>query len=163
MRSDLNLQPRPKKFPLVVSAQHTHTWTHLWGTFLSEVETHKASGMFSGQYLFYHAQSWWNHTETFLWLKSLTNMLKTKTDLGSFLEKALLIFTLCSGQNIKLTLGESSLLANTKVLKERSFCCWKRGTRVWQTLRVKSLPAPNSEIYPLCGASSRMHNAVKYV
>jgi hypothetical protein len=50
-------------------------------------------------------------------------MLKTKTDLGSFLEKALLIFTLCSGQNIKLTLGESSLLANTKVLKERSFCC----------------------------------------
>jgi hypothetical protein len=45
-------------------------------------------------------------------------MFKTKTDLGSFLPKGLMVLAIFSCQNLKLTPNDSSLLSNTKVLKE---------------------------------------------
>jgi hypothetical protein len=45
-------------------------------------------------------------------------MFKPKTSLGSFLAKGLMILAIFSCQNLKLTPSHSSLLKNTKVLKE---------------------------------------------
>jgi hypothetical protein len=64
--------------------------------------------------------------------------------LGSFLDKGLRILAVCSGQNLKMTPGERSLVENTKVLKERLFQFLKEGHQGMKNSQAKSSPEPNS-------------------